>query len=158
MTRDEATAAVTKYGSQTKAAKALGVSRRTIARAMEGNGPMKLAAPPTVQTQKKRTISERDLLIETDSETRYRTNMAAALKGLKRGEYLRDFDLRRDVGASGDASLWREVRKAPEFIGHVMEIGHGSDPAVYWGHAESVASMIARGKAHAPAWAKGVAR
>ncbi len=155
MTRDEATAAVKQYGSQRRAAQATGIARTTFARALEGNGPMKLAATPAAQPPKRRTISERDLLIETDSETRYRANLAAALKGLKRGEYLRDFDLRRDVGAAGDASLWREVRKSPEFAGNVMEIGHGSEPALYWGHAESVAGMIARGKAHKPAWAKG---
>lgn len=149
MTRQEAEAAVTKHGSQRAAAKALGVTRKAIQYALKKDAPQ--AAAPKGH---RRTITEKDLLIETDAETRFRVNLTRLLRGMKRGEYMRDFDVRKDVGAAGDASLWREVRKATEFAPHVLEIGNGSDPAVYWGHRESVAGMIANGKAHKPAWAK----
>lgn len=146
MTRQDAEAAVKKYGSQRAAAAALGCTRKPIARALRDSVKPHPAG--------RRTITEKDLLIETDAETRFRVNLTRLLRGMKRGEYMRDFDVRKDVGAAGDASLWREVRKATEFAPHVLEIGNGSDPAVYWGHRESVAGMIANGKAHKPAWAK----
>jgi hypothetical protein len=162
MTKQEAVDAVRKHGSIRKAAPALGVCRKTLRRALAGAGnvapvAVKATAPEQAAKPKRRTISERDLLIETDAETRYRENMRAALRGLKRGEYCRDFDMRKDIGAGGDPSLWREVRKSDEFAPHAMEIGHGREPMIYWGHPDSVAGMVAKGKAHAPSWAqKGV--
>lgn len=155
MTREQAEAAVQEYGGIKPAARALHVGRNTLKRALASTSSKRDATDSTPAKHRRRTISERDLLIETDAETRFRANLARELRSLKRGEYIRDFDLRRDVGAAGDASLWREVRKDEAFAGNVMQIGHGSDPAIYWGHADSVADMIRRGKASRPAWAKG---
>jgi hypothetical protein len=155
MTPKEAKALVEKHGSITAAAAAAGIPRTTLrdrlpSAAQEAKAPEVKAAP-----RKLRTISERDLLIETDSETRFRHNLRGLVRSFKRGEYMRDFDMRRETGASGDAALWREVRGEVEFAGNIMVIGSSGSPAVYWGHSDSVADMIRRGKARQPNWVKG---
>jgi hypothetical protein len=100
------------------------------------------------------TISERNLLLETDLETRAIETLRAMFAEIKPGEYIKDFDLRKLCGCSGDQSSWRSVSQAAEFAPNAMEIGSRSNPALYWGHPRSVASMIERNKARKPLWAK----
>jgi hypothetical protein len=147
-------AAVAKHGGMRPASRALGIAYRQVRNALGVKDPEPVVVKPANSGAWGRRISEKELLIETDAETRFVTNLSVLLRGIKRGEYMRDYDVRREIGASGDASLWREVRKSPQFSKHILEIGNGSDPALYWGHSESVATMIERGKAHRPSWAK----
>jgi hypothetical protein len=155
MTAEQAKALVKKYGTITAAAEAAGIPRTTLRDRLPGIARDASPTEGKAATRKLRTISERDLLMETDSETRFRLNLRRLVRSFKRGEYMRDFDMRRETGASGDAALWREVRGEEEFAGNIMEIGHGSEPALYWGHRDSVADMIQRGKARRPVWLKG---
>jgi len=159
MTKRDAEAAVHKYGSGNEAARRLGVARSTVQKALRKGDESKQMEAKTDRPSGRvatvsRRISERDLLMATDSETRFHANLTTLLKSLKRGEYIRDIDARKEVGAMGDASLWREVRKGECFRPFVLEIGSGSEPAIYWGHPESVEKMCQNGKAHRSAWAR----
>lgn len=101
----------------------------------------------------RRTISENDLLAETDIDTKLTLALRVALKTLPAGQYMRDSDMRRECHV-GDAHAWRDVREAAEFWPCAMVVGNGSEPSVYWGKPANIAGMIERGKARRPAWVK----
>ena len=144
-------------GNMTAAARILGVAKSTVQKAMgrhpdaakDRRGAASTKKPPT----RTKTISEADLLMETDLETRAREGLRRELVSLGAGEYIKDFELRKMCGCSGDQSTWRTVSQSDEFAAHAMEVGSRSNPAVYWGVADSVASMIKRHKARRPLWA-----
>lgn len=145
MTSKEVAQAVKKYGSIRAASRVIGVPYSTMHSWLNGTNGKRV----------RRVVTEQDLLVQTDVETRYATRLREVLRSLKRGEYMRDYDVRREACATGDLAMWRAVRESPEFVDCVMEVGRGSDPVIYWGHKESVASMIQRGKARRPVWAMG---
>ena len=99
-------------------------------------------------------ITEADLLLDTDLETKAASTLRRELTALEERQYIKDYDLRKECGCTGDPTTWRAVTQTAEFAKHVMEIGSNSNPTVYWGCARSVTSMVERHKARRPAWAQ----
>jgi len=151
MTRDEAQTLVAQHGGNVAAAaRAAGIPRQTLCDRLKGK-PEGTARTGAAVGNHRRIVSESELLLDTDSETKIQTAIREQLKALKEGEYLRDSDMRREVHC-GDLETYREVRASEEFAGNVMDVGRYSDPVTYWGREASVASMIERGKARKPKW------
>lgn len=156
MTQDEARALVKRHGgNKAAAARAAGMPVQTFRDRLNGKQPAgRVAQTEAVASAgPRRTISEADLLAETDIDTKLTLALRSALRDMTSGEYMRDVDMRHECHV-GDARAWRDIREAAEFWRHCMIVGNNSEPAVYWGRPESVAGMIERGKARRPAWVK----
>jgi hypothetical protein len=145
-----ATNALKQYGSMRQASAGLGVSFRTLKKALNGGGTPIVVKEDSAPS-KRRTISEKDLLIESDPETKVTAAIRSELRRLGKAEYIRDIDLRRECHAN-DTGLWREVRVQEEFWPYVMVVGNSAEPMIYWGHPASISSLIERGKARQPNW------
>lgn len=157
VTWEQAQKALQETGSLRKAHARLGISFRRLKRILSGKTSVSSVdstevlpaeRPPSVC---RHTISEKDLLAEVDPETKITIALRSQLRSLTKGQYMRDTDLRKECHAN-DTGLWREVRKMPEFWAFVMIVGNNSDPMIYWGNAQSVKSLIERGKARKPNW------
>ena len=159
MKHEEAVAAVKQYGGIRPAARALKMCDKTIRKAYlnpdANNGQVKvlIAGTPVKTSKPRNVISEKELLVEFDAETKATAALNVALKGLSKGHYIRDTDIRKECHAS-DTGLWRDVRAQKEFWTYAMVVGNHTSPLIYWGHPESVASLIERGKAKLPNWVR----
>lgn len=151
ITKEAAEKAVKQYGSAKKAAHAMGMCDKTIRKALKSGPSATPEAKPVEAVAKRHTISEKDLLVEIDPETRVTTALREILRKMPRSQYMRDYDVRKECHAS-DTTLWRDVRVQAEFWPYAMVVGNNADPMVYWGHPESVKSLIERGKARLPSW------
>jgi hypothetical protein len=157
MTRDEAVAAVSKYGSIRKASKALHRSDKTISKGLKlpamgiKSVSIKNTNVKSTNVKSKVTISEHDLLKKTDIETIVLTAIKREIKSLSKAQYMRDSDMKRECRCP-DASLWIDMRETKEFHPNVMVVGTNREPMIYWGTSESIKSMIDRGKARKPNW------
>lgn len=148
ITHKEAVLAVKRYGSIRKAAIALRLGDKTISTALKTEDAE--PEPETVRA-KRHTISENDLLEETDEETKVTNALREEVRSFHKAEYIRDTDLRKECHGH-DTALWREVRIGQEFWPYAMMVGNSANPMIYWGHPDSVKSMIERGKARKPGW------
>jgi len=135
-------------------AKRLGVAKSTVMRAFNGRSDRPASKRPNRKRSSVQAVSESELLMETDLETRASSCLREELAGLGELEYMRDYDLRKACGCASDSTTWRNVSQSREFAGHAMEIGSRSNPAMYWGRQNDVASMVNRRKARRPAWAE----
>lgn len=159
MKHEEAVAAVKQYGGIRQAARALKMSDNTIRKAYlnpdanDGKVKVLISGTPVQPSKSRNVISEKELLVEFDAETKATMALKAALKSLPKGHYIRDTDIRKECHAS-DTGLWRDVRAQKEFWPYAMVVGNHTSPLIYWGHSESVASLVERGKAKLPNWVR----
>jgi len=100
----------------------------------------------------RRVITEEELLLETDKETRYTHTLRNELDKLEKGHYMRDSDMARACGV-GDYRTWKDVIQSDEFIPYACEVGLHSSALLVWGHPESVLGLIGQNKARPPIWA-----
>lgn len=117
MTKTEAEAAITKYGSQRKAADGLGCSRKVFERA--------LAKAEAVTTSPVGQTEVRGFVLRTDSRVlgkRPQQTLRAKFYGLKRGQAFRVKDIGQAWGVSAetvqrhaaDLECYRYVETGPE--------------------------------------------
>jgi len=122
MTKDEALKAVEKYGSQRKAAKALGVVHKSIWRAINGREDSKAGRTPVAQPKPGKSLSEFKAAYDKDFIIPQR--IRTALKELGAGWEF-EVPFAKSAGVSlADLSAYR-----PAFADHVVEIRRDSKRA-----------------------------
>jgi len=149
ITKEMAESALETYGSMRQASKGIGVSFRTLKKAL--GTERKLPGFKKISVVKRNTVSEKDLLKEHDPETKILAALRGSLKSLGKAEYMRDIDLRRECHAN-DTSLWKKIRQKKDFWAYAMVVGNSTEPMIYWGNPGSIQSLIERNKARLPNW------
>lgn len=129
MNQSEAAALVKKHGNKEAAARASGVSARTIGRALGGKA---MAVPVSAAT-----VSLADIIRPHDMVGK----AVAAVAGVPAGRLMTDEALRREVGV-GDGR-WRSVRGSARLSGHWYAM---PDKSLVWGNKATITALSAKMK------------
>ena len=84
-------------------------------------------------------LSERELLATHDPYEKARVNMEQIPSFIDAGAFVKDYEMRKAVGLSGDAQLFRELAEDPEMglLCYQFAMGKGNKETIYWTDPET---------------------
>ena len=146
--------AVKEHGGVKQAARAYGIPPSTFRdrmvkeKAGEPVAPLKEPSRQTGRPSPSRprlsTLSERELLATHDPYEKARANMEQIPSLIEPGRFIKDYEMRKAVGLSGESQLFRDLAEDPEMglTDYQFCMGNRSKAMIYWTDPETKARVL----------------
>ncbi len=89
-------------------------------------------------------LSERELLATHDPYEKARVNMEQVPSFIDSGAFVKDYEMRKAIGLSGDSQLFRELAEDPEMglLCYQFVMGKGNKETIYWTDPETKTRVL----------------